>query len=160
MSLMPHIRFSHNWNSKLNTDWFTTIRLWTPEKWEYYQSLVGKEVKIIMGDRIHFPAKVCNAEESTIMDLPYSTIVCDTGMEIHDAYELFEKFYHKKDEWNKWQTKMILITLHRIRPWSNPHQQTLKAESLEETMKEIRTSVGRERIKHLQDAGLIGGDNG
>jgi len=88
------IKFSHNWNNKLDNNIFTTIRRWTPRKFKYYNDHVfdlfdielnGKRIgsAILMG--VSRKAKLEEIDEADPMLLQL-----DTGSA--EPFEVFKMF--------------------------------------------------------------------
>ena len=86
------IKFSHNWNSKLSGDFFTTIR--KAEKYSYYQLRIGETFKVVLNGEHIFDAILHDATLKKIEDITPELMVLDTGT--MDYKKLFEKF-HVKD---------------------------------------------------------------
>jgi len=89
---MKTIRFSHNWNNKLDCNVFTTIRKYTDEKFEYYSDAVGKPFKVLLKKAV-----VCEAELHSVVcmnscNLDASLLMTDTGLEPPEARELLRRF--------------------------------------------------------------------
>ena len=60
---MVSIKFQHNWNGKLDNNFFTTIRTYTNEKLAYYQDLIGYKFRVILKGRNYCEAELQKVEE-------------------------------------------------------------------------------------------------
>lgn len=89
---MPAIKFSHNWNNKLDNKVFTTIRKWTKEKGEYYQSLVNREFDVLLNGKPHSKAILKKVNIQYWCTVDEHLIMLDTGMMVDKAKELFKQF--------------------------------------------------------------------
>lgn len=89
---MKNIRFSHNWNNKLDQTIFTTIRKYDFKKWNYYKAQENKEFEVWLNGRSHCKATLINADFDLLEKLPVGLICSDTGMEPEEAKKLFKKF--------------------------------------------------------------------
>lgn len=86
---MKAIKFSKNWNNKLECDIFTTIRKWTPEKREYYT--IGETFDVILRGANHCIAElICTDTYESLLDVPFNTILTDTGST--QPYNIFRRF--------------------------------------------------------------------
>lgn len=103
--LRGDICFSNNWNGKLRTHFFTTIRLDNPV---YYE--VGSYYRIINGGNYAFDAKLHKVQKCLLHQLPEITCYLDTGYSKKETVELFEKMYkHKNIDWQKQQLAILLL---------------------------------------------------
>jgi hypothetical protein len=86
------IKFSHNWNSKLSGDFFTTIR--NADKYSYYQLREGEIFDVVLDGKHFCQALLKDVSLKRFEDMTPELLVLDTGTT--DYKELFEKF-HVKD---------------------------------------------------------------
>ena len=87
------VKFSKNWNNKLDCNVFTTIRKHTKEKEDYYQSQIGVYNNIYLGDKVHCIAKIFDIKVMTYSQLPSELLVLDTGIPSHSLIDItFSKF--------------------------------------------------------------------
>jgi hypothetical protein len=89
---MNTIKFSHNWNNKLECDMFTTIRKHTPDKHKYYTSEIGKEFRIMLNDLYQGMTVLDDVICARFDDIYYLLVEMDTGMKYHKAVGLFKSF--------------------------------------------------------------------
>lgn len=101
---MKTIKFSQNWNNKLNNDYFTTIR---PAKYSYKKG----EVRKISAPAHEFKAKILETEEKKIKNLTKKECLIDAALNKKQSQELMEKFYGKKDFWKNENTKIKILLL-------------------------------------------------
>ncbi len=93
------IKFSHNWNNKLNRSIFTTIRKFTSEKERYYMSLITETLEVILEGKHIGKAELLYVERSTYKLLPYALLFLDTGFTTcSEVDELFHKFGIKESD--------------------------------------------------------------
>ena len=119
---MNKIKFSHNWNMKLNNNIFTTIRKSTKEKEEYYDNQIGNEFEVVLvrdindirPDRTMGTAILIDVEEVRFSEIPLGLLYLDTGLtgfdDINKEYEvkkLFRKFGIEA------MTKVLILTFKR-----------------------------------------------
>jgi len=94
------IRFSHNWNNKLDGKIFTTIRKHDKEKANYYFDSINKVFTVMLNNKAYSIAKLRGVyvesisnfwqEENELLEL---LLFLDTGMmDMDKILELFKKF--------------------------------------------------------------------
>ncbi len=86
------IKFSHNWNNKLENSIFTTIRSQSSDKEEYYKGLIGDEFEVLLNGKLYCKAVLQCVEGALLGEFTNGLLMSDTGMPIIDAMELFAKF--------------------------------------------------------------------
>jgi len=110
---MLTIKFSKNWNNKLNNDIFTTIRSsWGQmgDKQEYYQNNIDNVFDVILNKKIHSQVKLVSVSEYNFEDLPKTIIMIDTGMKWADAIHMFNR------EMNiTYASKVLLLCFEKIK---------------------------------------------
>ncbi len=113
---METIKFSENWNNKLDGDYFTTIRLYNKEKFDYYYELFEKkeEVAIMLKDKEKCIAKIIDLEVRMMRDIPSFSVIVDVGADRMTFDKLMESMYHKKPEWNGNFTRMIVLCIQKV----------------------------------------------
>jgi hypothetical protein len=79
------VKFSTNWNRKLDCEIFTTIR-----KKGYWINW-GDKVAVILNDKTYKWAECIGKTEIPFINICGSTIACDTGLIGATALQLFEK---------------------------------------------------------------------
>ena len=89
---MNNVKFSHNWNNKLNCNVFTTIRKYTDNKADYYGCNVDGEFAIDLNGVIVGTAILVSVRLETLYKIPAEVIMVDSGLDREKAYDLFEKF--------------------------------------------------------------------
>ena len=108
--MMNRIKFSHNWNNKLDNNIFTTIRRYTDEKRRYYNAQVGKPFISILNDKEHSICELLGTEVRILKDLTEGLVCVDTGQTYEEALKTFKKFNCSRD------TEVIILTFKRIKP--------------------------------------------
>ena len=88
------IKFSRNWNNKLNNTVFTTIRKYTTIKYGYYSEQVGKVFDVVLMDTAILKATLVDISMFyDCAELPYGLLAVDTGItERKEMKPLLEKF--------------------------------------------------------------------
>jgi len=88
---MKQLKFSENWNCKLQCAYFTTIRKHSED------FIVNDEIMCHMTKqvRVEFKTVIIEKTVSKFLDIPRSLVCCDTGYSYEDSIHLFEKFYGK-----------------------------------------------------------------
>ncbi len=104
---MNTIKFSHNWNGKLNQKVFTTIRNHTVEKYYYYLNATGSMFNVwLKGSGNINTVELIDVSAFVYNDIPFPLIATDTGIKTAlEATILFKKFGMKS-----MQAKMIVLT--------------------------------------------------
>lgn len=114
MSEFKTIKFSNNWNRKLDNIIFTTIR-----KANHYIDLNDK-VAIVLNDKLYKWAQVICIAEGLFSQVSEFTICTDTGYEIMPALKIFENMGITKFPVD---TPIKIIVLRSI---ENPGKENLK----------------------------------
>jgi len=100
-----NIKFSHNWNNKLNCDCFTTIRRWTESKHKYYFESKGKAFNVLLNNIKYGEAVLHDVKVQNINSVDPLILSLDVGNFNHNEnLELFKKFGLKSND-----TAIILI---------------------------------------------------
>ena len=90
---MNTIKFSHNWNRKLEQTIFTTIRSYNSYKYDYYMSKCEQTFDIVLNEISIGRAILVGIEKVEFADILASQLMVDTGLtNINDILELFRKF--------------------------------------------------------------------
>ena len=103
---MLQIKFSHNWNGKLNNDYFTTIRSYNERKFEYYGEKVGEVFTVLLEEKECCKAKLMFVEARDIDDICEALLITDTGTT--DYMKVFRKFGIEGYE------KVLILTFRRV----------------------------------------------
>jgi len=112
---MPVIKFSKNWNHKLNCNYFTTIRLLLEKNTSYYYLNLAEIFSVFLKGE-----KYCKAQLISISKIKLNSIVdnylnfTDAGLTVIQFYKLMKKFYGKKKEWQGWDTPCLLLLFKRM----------------------------------------------
>lgn len=110
------IRFSQNWNNKLHNRYFTTIRLWTDEKYRYYFNLARNNILVdIISEGVMIgSAKLIKLELVKLNKISETLCYTDAGMNKQDFRKLMESMYSSKPQWDGDSTDFIILLLERI----------------------------------------------
>lgn len=117
------VKFSTNWNGKLRTKFFTTIRLnstyyvpgefyqiWAKEKQIFGiddKGILVELAKPITKDVYQFNAYLHSRTSVTLDKLPAITAALDTGYTLAEAKGIFKRMYPNAD----WKTQLLDILL-------------------------------------------------
>jgi hypothetical protein len=109
---MISIPFSKNWNNKLNCEYFTTIRLWNPNKYR-----IGTQAAIWLNEKPYANATVVDARKLKFEQINDWHSRLDAGMTASDLKGMFRKMYSKKiPEGSKMEdTEFVWLMLQRIK---------------------------------------------
>lgn len=105
---MNTIKFSKDWNSKLQKNIFTTIRLCNYEKWNFYKSREGDEFTILLKNKNIGKAGLINVEYINFNQLPTGLICADTGFRKKEALKVYKKFGIDDN------SNVIVLTFERV----------------------------------------------
>jgi len=106
---MNKIKFSHNWNNKLNHNIFTTIRKYAEEKYSYYNNLIGKEFEILLNEKKIEEANLIDIDICDFKIIPKGLLHVDTGIiNNYEIEDLFKMFGINKND------KVLILTFKRI----------------------------------------------
>lgn len=88
---MKTIKFSRNWNGKLNNRVFSTIR---KDRDGYYQSKEGDIFNVVHNNSVIFTARLVSARSMPFKDIPNELLTLDTGRtDFKEAMGIFQTFY-------------------------------------------------------------------
>ena len=97
---METLKFSYDWNKKLQTNYYTTIRL--SPRFE-----VGEVVGVMCGKKRMNNAQ-CRAKKKILLkDIDVFTATLDTGYDLDTTKKILEQMYPGKD----WHTQPIYLYL-------------------------------------------------
>ena len=118
---MAKLDFMDNWNRKLFCLFFTTARLWTEYKEDYYLSKVEETFEIKLKKNLFSKAILKEIFVAKIGDLQHDYFTwTDAGMNYADFLKFMEKLYGKKLQWKGEDTKMIIMLFRNI--WFNEEE--------------------------------------
>ncbi len=89
---MQVIRFSENWNNKLDKKVFTTIRNSDEKKKDYYISCLGKTFQVKLKEKDYCKAFLTMVWYGKFENIPKEIIVEDTGLSLEKSIILFNRF--------------------------------------------------------------------
>ena len=104
---LPTIRFSYNWNNKLNCTAFTTIRLHNPIKYKVNQEYIIE----LDGKKKQYSAIVKSISIFKLKQLNEFMAHIDTGYSMNETKEILMKMYKNKSiDWDHQRLDLILLT--------------------------------------------------
>lgn len=87
------IKFSRNWNNKLNCNVFSTIRKFNEEKYQYYKDSLYKTFKVMFNNEEFKKAVLVNVGMVTYSNIPMNILAADTGYVVKtDIDTIFKNF--------------------------------------------------------------------
>lgn len=98
---MEQIKFSQNWNNKLDCNCFTTIRLFSKKY------IKNKTFEIVLKDKVLFQAESVEVYKISIDKLNDYICFLDTGYSKEETIEIFKKMYSSVD----FSTQMLALIL-------------------------------------------------
>lgn len=99
---MQTLSFSYNWNKKLECDFFTTLRLYNPEKYN-----VGAQLIIEMKAEQKKIATVIAHKKIMLADINEFIAGLDTGYSVEECKNILRRMYPKAN----WQTQYLSFVL-------------------------------------------------
>ena len=90
------MRFTNNWNNKLNCSYFTTIRKYTSQKFKYYESKLNKVDAIYIKNVIFCRAKLVRIDICKLSEINIMLKIIDTGTS--EYLKVFDWFGLKDDD--------------------------------------------------------------
>jgi hypothetical protein len=107
---MNQIKFSHNWNNKLNCNFFTTIRGYTEQKLIYYKNNIRGDFEIILKNKLHCISRLVDVRKYDKLSLVDRTVLmCDVGeYQVEKVFGIFAKFKIKSSD------PVILLTINNL----------------------------------------------
>lgn len=88
---MKKIKFSKNWNNKLDCDYYTTIRVWNPNKYQ-----VNENYEIILNDKIKHVATIVDVKKIFFKDINNWISRLDAGLTEQEFKAMMCKMYQAK----------------------------------------------------------------
>lgn len=88
---MPEIKFSQNWNKKLDTAAFTTLRLHNPTRHRRLQ-----QFQIIVKNKYYCSAKLIAIKSMKLSEIDEYTARLDSGLPKHKFVGLIKRMYKNK----------------------------------------------------------------
>jgi hypothetical protein len=85
---MKEISFSQNWNNKLNCDCFSSIRIWSPEKYK-----TGSRFNVILNKKLIGVVELVNAKSFSLSGLTEGMALIDTGYGKEQVQGIMRKMY-------------------------------------------------------------------
>lgn len=93
------VKFTHNWNNKLENKIFTTIRRFVKSRRDYYEKRIGDVMPIILNDTKMGNAKLLTCITTYFNKIDGIILILDTGMsDVQKIKELFRKFGIKEND--------------------------------------------------------------
>lgn len=84
------ISFSKNWNNKLDNQFFTTIRLYNKEKFDYYLLNIDKIFDVKLNGHNYSQVKLLKVEKFKFSDIPNGLKIIDAGPNYKDIFSKFD----------------------------------------------------------------------
>jgi hypothetical protein len=74
------INYNKNWNNKLDCEYYTTIRKYTDEKYQYYQENLDREFEVFIDGKPYTKSKLFDLHTEKLEDIDSLTVMMDTGV--------------------------------------------------------------------------------
>lgn len=103
------IKFTYNWNHKLNNKAFTTIRLTQNKKFE-----INEKVVIKLNDEIRTIAVIQAIKTFKLCQLSIFMAYLDTGYNLEESKKVFYKMYPKVNFEEQTLDVILLVNEYRI----------------------------------------------
>jgi hypothetical protein len=104
--MINNIKFSHNWNNKLNNNIFTTIRNYSDSKYNYYVLNLNKDFDILLNGEKFNNSKLIDITQIKYSDIPIELLRLDIGIsDPSEISQLFISFGMKS-----FDSKMLILT--------------------------------------------------
>jgi len=100
---MKELKFSYNWNNKLDCKAFTTLRLSN----KYF---IGDELEVILNKKVLYNATIIDKKTFKMKDITDWVAYIDTGYDKNECTKILERMYSKRPiEWNTQDIHFYLI---------------------------------------------------
>jgi len=87
---MNKLRFSKDWNHKLQCRVFTTIRKFNLKKYTWYQSKINEVFDVEVSGIVRFQARLCSVMFKKLNEIEPYLLFLDTGED--EPFKIFKKF--------------------------------------------------------------------
>jgi len=84
------IKFSKNWNNKLQCRVFTTIRKFDLKKYTWYQSKINEVFDVEVDGITRFQVRLCSVKFGILKNVEPYLLFLDTGED--EPFKIFKKF--------------------------------------------------------------------
>jgi hypothetical protein len=108
---MAQIKFSYNWNNKLNNISFTTIRLKQPDKY-----VLGQVYEIFLNKDFKMNARIIGIINFFLKDLNEYMAQIDTGYSKEEATKIITKMYPNVDFESQQFSFILLRNIENEKP--------------------------------------------
>lgn len=107
---MDSIKFSCNWNGKLNNTFFTTIRASRPSR-----IIEGRDYEIWLNNQFLFTAEIKKVHTLKLGEITPEWIMIDTGYSYTESLKIFANFFHCATPEQAKQETVDHILLQRVK---------------------------------------------
>lgn len=114
MPNLKTIKFSKNWNRKLDNEVFTTIRK------KGYWVKPGDDAAIVLNEKVYKWVHCIGAVEIPFVNICGSVIACDTGLIGIEAIQVFEQLGINTTSDTEQCTLLVLKSIPRPAAYSSP----------------------------------------
>lgn len=87
------LRFNHNWNNKLCCRFFTTLRLWNPDKY-----VLNMAFQVYLGQEYLGIAELKGARKTKSANLNAFVCGIDTGYSVAETQKILNRMYKGKED--------------------------------------------------------------
>jgi len=108
--MMDDLNFNHNWNGKLNCEFFTTIRLWNEKKY-----FVGAKFRHLIKEKFKGHVEVVGVKKIYIHQINDWMAWMDTGYSAKTTQDIIRKMYKNRPTINWDSQQLAYVMLKRIK---------------------------------------------
>lgn len=103
---MKTLNFNHNWNGKLNCDYFTTIRLYNEDKYK-----VGERFECYLKGQFKGVVEVVSVKVIYLHQINNWIAWLDTGYDVHTTQNILREMYKNKSfiNWKSQQLSYVML---------------------------------------------------
>jgi len=116
------IKFSYNWNGKLDCLFFTTIRIHSYNAYLYGETVTVERTYEKSGDNTSL-ALIVHKDTMRLKNIPEYTFFTDTGYNKDNSIRMFENMYKNRGIENLRESYFDIIVLKNIKEPNNNHNE-------------------------------------
>ena len=105
--MLQDLKFSSNWNNKLECKCFTTIRPFRADRYR-----IGEFVRVVLNGKFLFNAEIVHFYPLNLSQISETLAHVDTGYNAADCCDIIRKMYKLKPDQDM---KLMVITAKRIK---------------------------------------------
>lgn len=106
--LVEMMKFSKNWNNKLDRENFTTIQEYRSEKWNFYRGQIGSPFMVTVAGKFHSYARLVDVKKMRMEEMSEDLLREDTGFETVEAKKILYNFT-SRSLWKMGEKTMYIV---------------------------------------------------